>query len=610
MENKINTLHEIAAALGLEQIAADLESIRQRATQPNSTLMLPLVGEFSSGKTTLINALTDSKALETATKPTTATIYEIHFGAERSHALSVSADGTTQEITDLGALKNETLADTPLVALYDTSTRVPATTVLVDTPGLSSPDPKHREALVNFLPQADAILMVVDINQQITRTLVDFIETMKLSKRPIFLVLTKSDTKAAGEVEQAKQYISQNCRIPLGQVVVVSAYRDRLDELYALMARIQETKNEIIRQVDLQRLQNLAGTLREYVASLIQSTTTDEALDDAIQESQYALKKMRRNINSLVEELRSDIEEQGRMTSRRFENIISDRLNELVMSRQPGRDQEAVNRIESTARLLMNDYVQVIRALLNQKVRERKGSDEAVYVDSLETVDLSNIQISNLGYGLSLDTIGHQFDKFIKTGVLVVGTIAAAGAVVRGAAAAAKGAGALTTAVDMADTATDVASIASNRKLQKTVKEAQPGRLQYLENTLQTAQAKYKQMKGWNQQAGQEVGAKQGFLDSIIGNITEAAFAKPQRIRAIRNYIDHTLSPEFRSRMQQVTRELLQNLQEVLEEGAAELIAQREAALHQLKQQQQEQQESYQATMARYKAYLTTLSTF
>lgn len=610
MENKINTLHEIAAALGLEQIAADLESIRQRATQPNSTLMLPLVGEFSSGKTTLINALTDSKALETATKPTTATIYEIHFGAERSHALSVSADGTTQEITDLGALKNETLADTPLVALYDTSTRVPATTVLVDTPGLSSSDPKHREALVNFLPQADAILMVVDINQQITRTLVDFIETMKLSKRPIFLVLTKSDTKAAEEVEQAKQYISQNCRIPLGQVVVVSAYRDRLDELYALMARIQETKNEIIRQVDLQRLQNLAGTLREYVASLIQSTTTDEALDDAIQESQYALKKMRRNINSLVEELRSDIEEQGRMTSRRFENIISDRLNELVMSRQPGRDQEAVNRIESTARLLMNDYVQVIRALLNQKVRERKGSDEAVYVDSLETVDLSNIQISNLGYGLSLDTIGHQFDKFIKTGVLVVGTIAAAGAVVRGAAAAAKGAGALTTAVDMADTATDVASIASNRKLQKTVKEAQPGRLQYLENTLQTAQAKYKQMKGWNEQAGQEVGAKQGFLDSIIGNITEAAFAKPQRIRAIRNYIDHTLSPEFRSRMQQVTRELLQNLQEALEEGAAELITQREAALQQLKQQQQEQQESYQATMARYKAYLTTLSTF
>ena len=84
--NKIETLYNIANYLGLNNIVSDLEAIDMRSKQENANLILPLVGEFSSGKTTLINALTDSKKLETATKPTTATIYEVHFGCESCHA--------------------------------------------------------------------------------------------------------------------------------------------------------------------------------------------------------------------------------------------------------------------------------------------------------------------------------------------------------------------------------------------------------------------------------------------------------------------------------------------------------------------------------------------
>ena len=67
-------LHDIADYLGLSDIVSELEAIDLRSRQENANLILPLVGEFSSGKTTLINALTDSKKLETSTKPTTATI--------------------------------------------------------------------------------------------------------------------------------------------------------------------------------------------------------------------------------------------------------------------------------------------------------------------------------------------------------------------------------------------------------------------------------------------------------------------------------------------------------------------------------------------------------
>ena len=179
MEN-ITRILEIANSLGFDDLRKDLERIYERTKQTNAELTFPLVGEFSSGKTTLINALTDSKKLETATKPTTATIYEVHFGCEKCHASVLNANGDFEEYDDISALKNDQLADATVVNIFDTSTKVPSTTILVDTPGLSSPDPRHKQTLVDFLPYADGILLVTDVNQQITRSLTDFIQTMKL----------------------------------------------------------------------------------------------------------------------------------------------------------------------------------------------------------------------------------------------------------------------------------------------------------------------------------------------------------------------------------------------------------------------------------------------
>ena len=264
--NNIGKLIEIAEFLGLGNIVSELRMIDWRSKQENANLILPLVGEFSSGKTTLINALTDSKKLETATKPTTSTIYEVHFGCDSCHAKVLMEDGVVQDVNDLAELKNDNLADAKVVTVFDTSKRVPATTILVDTPGLSSPEQKHRQTLVDFLPKADGIMLVIDINQQITKSLTDFIETMKLSRRPIYLILTKSDTKSAGDIEAAKKYISDNCQIPLKQLSVVSSATNSLDELYLLLDNIQKDKKEILKQVDGQRVKDIVKYLLSFNA--------------------------------------------------------------------------------------------------------------------------------------------------------------------------------------------------------------------------------------------------------------------------------------------------------------------------------------------------------
>ena len=128
MMETIELLYNIAQYLGLSNIEAEIHSIKHRLSQENSSLLLPLVGEFSSGKTSLINSLIDSKKLETATKPTTATIYEVHFGCDTCSATILDENDNVEKVNDIALLKNESLANAKVVTVFDTSIKVPSST--------------------------------------------------------------------------------------------------------------------------------------------------------------------------------------------------------------------------------------------------------------------------------------------------------------------------------------------------------------------------------------------------------------------------------------------------------------------------------------------------
>lgn len=597
---KISTLIEIAEYLGLDNITAELNSIELRSKQENANLVLPLVGEFSSGKTTLINSLTDSKKLETATKPTTATIYEVHFGSDSCAANVVNEKGELINVPNIAELKNEDLADAKVVTLFDTSTRVPSTTILVDTPGLSSPDPKHKQTLVNFLPLADAIILVIDINQQVTRSLTDFIETMKLSQRRIYLVLTKSDTKSKDDIEAAKVYISKNCQVPVQQVAVVSAATNSLEELYALFDNIQKDKKEILKRVDGQRVKNIVNTLTEQVEDLMNASATDKDLDEAIRRCQYELDKIKRNTDRLVESTSEEIEEYERTVTRRFEDTISSKLSTLVTGKSNNFDAEAVSAINTTATLLVNEYKNGIQSLLREKARSVRGTDNEIPLNSLEELDMADVQVQGLSYNLDLNTMGHEYDGAIKVGVIAaaaVGAVAIAASTVGAA-----GAAAADSAIELADTAADVGSIITTTKAVSKIEKA--------ERFVASAAEKYATVETTNQNVGQQMGSDKGMIDSLVGFATDKMMGKPQRARAIRNYIDSSLAPEFKSTLNQNSQRLVSSIRDGLQNEASILIGQKTEALNQLKTEKEEKKEAFNQRIEQLRVYKTNLLTF
>ena len=617
---ELQKMTTIAQSLGFNDLMAELNALAQRQEQENCPLILPLVGEFSSGKTTLINALTDSKKLETATKPTTATIYQIHFGSESCHATVYYEDGKHIEVEDIAELKNDAINDATIVDVYDTSNKVPSTTILVDTPGLSSPDPRHKQTLVDFLPQADAILLVSDINQQITRSITDFIKTMSLAKRQIFLVLTKSDTKSASDLIAAKEYISKNTEIPLAQVACVSAIKNDMSELYDLFDSIQKSKGDILQKVNEQRLSNIAKEMLGRIDRLMSASSSDKETDEAIHEQQHSLDKLNRNIDRLISDLRSDINDIETSISREFEDKVFDSLDTIVAGNSNDFDSEAISTINSLSSLLFSDYKVQVQRRLREKAESRSQSDDAVNLRSISELDMSSYAINGLSYNLNLNTIGHEKDGAISNGLKVAAAVAAvatAGCALAGAAGGVATAGAATGAASSAGvTAGAAASSASALGAADLVLDA--GTILYARSKLSKmermakfagqASERLTKINDADQKFGEQMGASKGMVESLVGFVTENMCSKPQRRRAIINYVDGTLAPQFKSELSQISNALTQAISDILHQEASTSAEQMVSALNELKSARTAKEAEFKERMAKLKDYKRELS--
>jgi tRNA U34 5-carboxymethylaminomethyl modifying GTPase MnmE/TrmE len=173
--------------------------------------LLAVVGEFSSGKSFLLNALLEKFGLlATDINPSTATITELEY-APQSEAYAYHENGRVERIPldrlsqfvavassvgDAGAihdaLKDEKDAPARVVVKIDSPFLRRGFSV-ADTPGLASINPAHRRATLQFLPNADAVLYLIDTQQPFTEGDASFLGIVRQHLDTIFIVQTKID---------------------------------------------------------------------------------------------------------------------------------------------------------------------------------------------------------------------------------------------------------------------------------------------------------------------------------------------------------------------------------------------------------------------------------
>jgi uncharacterized membrane protein YhiD involved in acid resistance len=83
--------------------------------------------------------------------------------------------------------------------------------------------------------------------------------------------------------------------------------------------------------------------------------------------------------------------------------------------------------------------------------------------------------------------------------------------------------------------------------------------------------------------------------------------AKPQRVRAIRNYIDSSLTPEFKLQLSNISQSLVDSIRNNLQNEALILIGQKTDSLIQLKSEMKEKKEVFENRMEQLREFKTLL---
>ena len=615
----LNRVIEIAESLEQKSIAERLRAIEERAQNPSAQLILPLIGEFSAGKTSLINALIDSKVLEIASLPTTATLYQIIFGAPENKAVALSAEGEEVEL-QLDALKNDELKKYPTVTLFDTSTKVPKDIIFVDTPGLSSPDPKHREVLTSILPQVDAILLTVDANQAVTRSLIDFVKSMRLAEKPIYLILNKIDTKSSSELQDLKRGIARDVDLPIDSLVCASAYTNNISELQQLLTKIQAEKTQIIAKVDALRTKELIGELRSFIAEVLRSSSSPKELKEAVRAQERELERLQSNIRQLMERVEEKLSDKIDETQSTLRTQLWSSLNGILSKKGISYNQEIEGEVKRVKMILLQNFTRQVATTIREV--NASSRDIRVQLPSAETIDLSQLgDQANAIQMEDFDSVGHGWDKAIgwvalggvgavalaasaglfagaAAGATAAGTTAAeataAGAAAGATATGATVAGAAELVVDLGTTATAVAAASKTNKMMRMMK---------------AAGSAVAQGQKIDSMVSSAVGKERGFVEGLVGKATEF-FSKPRREAAVERFLDAQILPNFEADLRNYLSESLRLIGERMNAEAATLVGEKREALSQLQAQQEQEQAKYEAEIKAIKEKDQYLATF
>jgi predicted GTPase len=320
---------------GLGQIEKKIEELEMKLV--SQEIIIPLIGEFSAGKSALLNAVLGKEVLPIDILPTTFTINEVRFSKEKDRIEIYYGDEKKKEIDGLINLNEINYSEAKLVRIFTTNNAVSEKIVIVDAPGLSSDISRHEQILLEYLPKSDAVFLVIDVNQgALTRTTQKFLESVQFLNKDVFVVFSKSDLKNPDELHELKEYAETKFPVKPQEVIFTSAKNNDVGEFIALLKKINMRGEEILRKRISERLVGICKEAINLIDLQIHSAELDTSeIDEKINELRRELENVRREMERRLERTKEDVQNAVSVAVDKFRNIMymkAEALTDLAFS--------------------------------------------------------------------------------------------------------------------------------------------------------------------------------------------------------------------------------------------------------------------------------------
>lgn len=261
----------------------------QRHNLESGEFSIALVGEFSAGKSTFLNAMMGERILPSFTRETTATINFLRHKEKAEHGESGCVyykDGRKQTIdhADLETIQRYVSTDSEDVKvaqqvdhldLFLDSPFLKDNVTLVDTPGLNGIAEGHKDLTQRQIEQSSAGIFLFSADQPGKRTDFEILNDLTKRVKNILLVLNKVDSIKSSEgdsIERVRQSLKDNYRkecpdaktIP--EIWPVSAYN----------ALVNRSSEDLDRKVTEEERAEAESLMRQFEERLWQFLTQGE----------------------------------------------------------------------------------------------------------------------------------------------------------------------------------------------------------------------------------------------------------------------------------------------------------------------------------------------
>lgn len=357
---------------------------------PGFRVTAPVIGGFSTGKSSLINAVIGEKLLSTNITPETAVPTEITAGYDTVTLVSACGTESTIPLSDFKSA--ELAADKYSVVKIGTSNpffaQIPSIK-LVDMPGFDSGIEVHNRVIDNYLPRSLAYIITVSADEGTLReSIITFLNELKLYDMPVYTVITKSGKVEPETIVSLKEHISETItrflKIENPKIAVTSAKGNvDVEGFRSFLLELQDRSEDIFNSTFSARLDRACFEIEKYLTDRL------DKKDMSIMELQL----QREQAQKALQELEHSFEEEKQRFSQQIQKCIStvksrisDDLNascstiaSMLLQGQEGSVSEKINTI------IRNAVASGIQTELEPKVKK--------YIRNVENM----IQISTYG---------------------------------------------------------------------------------------------------------------------------------------------------------------------------------------------------------------------
>lgn len=264
---------------------------------------LAVVGRFSRGKSTLMNAMLGLDRLPTGIEPLTSVITSVTYGSHDKAVLyyenttlflDIRLDQLADYITERGNPGNRR-------RVREAEIQLPADLLragfrFIDTPGLGSPVAGNTTTTLGFLPEADAFLLVTGFDDPLNDEEIAVLRFAHSGARQVFVVINKLDTLEPGADVAILDELRTRLRrlgLPEQRLYPVSA----LDALGARLGHLpmQELQNSRLPSLEQDVLAFLTESKRQVflrgLCTRLDAVLSGEAGLDAVRDRLTVLRR-------------------------------------------------------------------------------------------------------------------------------------------------------------------------------------------------------------------------------------------------------------------------------------------------------------------------------